>query len=72
MRLERPNNRASWSETDLATLRQLIGLQLPMRVIARKLQRSEEAVRVKAHRVAMADMRQVPMYDGRLSPVRGH
>jgi len=72
MRFERANNRASWSDADLATLRQLIGLQLPMQVIARKLQRSEEAVRVKAHRVAMADVRRPEIFNGSLSPVRGH
>jgi hypothetical protein len=72
MRLERPNNRASWSESDLATLRQLIGLQLPMHVIARNLERSEEAVRVKAHRVALADMRSGLMHNDRSSSVRGH
>lgn len=56
MRLfERRNNGAAWSESDLATLRQLIDLDVPMRDIAQKLQRTEEAVRRKAHRVAMID-----------------
>ena len=53
------NNRAPWSGDDLATLQRLIGLELPMRTIARKLNRSEEAVRQKAHRLAMANMRRV-------------
>ncbi len=62
MRLfNRANNRAAWSEDDLAILRQMIGLELPMRDIARKLDRSEEAVRQKAHRVAMADMIALPV-----------
>ena len=56
----RANNRAVWSEGDLAALRQMIGLELPMRDIARKLHRSEEAVRQKAHRIAMADMMRCP------------
>ncbi len=45
-----------WSESDLATLRQLVRLELPMRVIARKLERPEQIVRQKAHRVVMAEM----------------
>jgi hypothetical protein len=45
-----------WSEGDLATLRQLVRLELPMRVIARKLERPEQIVRQKAHRVVMAEM----------------
>ena len=48
--------RDPWSEGELATLRQLVGLELPMRVIARKLARPEQMVRQKAHRVAMAEM----------------
>lgn len=47
---------SGWSEADLGTLRLLVGLQIPMRDIACKLQRPEEAVRQKAHWVAMADM----------------
>ena len=53
---QRIPDRAAWSEGELATLRQMIGLELPMRYIARKLRRSEEAVRQKAHRVSVADM----------------
>jgi hypothetical protein len=56
----RANNLASWTLADLATLRKLISLELPMRDIARKLHRPEEAVRQKAHRVAMADMKRCP------------
>jgi hypothetical protein len=68
MRLfNRANNRAAWSEDDLAILRQMIGLELPMRDIARKLHRSEEAVRQKAHRIAMADMIAMPVASNSLS-----
>lgn len=56
-RLARANNRAAWNEADLATLRQLVRLELPMRVIARKLDRTEEAVRQKSQRLALAEMR---------------
>ena len=56
MSVIRRNDRLPWSSTELASLRKLIALELPMRVIARKLHRSEEAVRDKAHRVAMSDM----------------
>jgi len=45
-----------WSDGDVMLLRKLIALELPMRFIARKLDRAEEAVRLQAHRVAMADM----------------
>ena len=45
-----------WSEGEIATLRQLVRLELPMRFIARKLERPEQMVRQKAHRVAMAEM----------------
>ena len=47
----------SWSANDLANLRRLVGMELPMRFIARKLRRPEETVRATAHRVAMADIR---------------
>ena len=46
----------AWSQGNLATLRQLVRLELPMRVIARKLERPELAVRQKAHHMAMAEI----------------
>ena len=48
--------RDRWSEGEVATLRQLVRLELPMRVIARKLDRPVQMVRQKAQRVVMAEM----------------
>lgn len=53
----RPKSGSAWSEAELNALRQLVQLELPMRTIARKLGRTEEAVRQKSHRLAIADMR---------------
>ena len=47
---------APWSDSELATLRQLIGLELPMTYIAGKLHRSTDIVRWQARRVAIAEM----------------
>lgn len=64
---------AGWNEADLGTLRLLVGLQIPMRDIACKLQRPEETVRQEAHRVAMADMiRGATVRLPRSNRVRGH
>jgi len=56
MNAVRKSFHAPWTPTDLDRLRKLIALELPMQFIAHKLHRPEEAVRAKAHRVAMADM----------------
>ena len=50
------NSYAPWSDADLSALRQLVGLELPMAYIARRLDRSLSEVRRKAQRVAIADM----------------
>ena len=49
-------DRAVWSAGELATLRQLVRLELPMRVIASKLERPVQAVSQKAHRIVMAEI----------------
>ena len=49
-----------WSDAELSTLRQLIGLEAPMTYIAQRLHRSPAAVRKKAQRVAIADMLRCP------------
>ena len=46
----------SWSERDLAVLRQLVGLELPMRFIASRLSRSEAGVRIQAQQMALTAM----------------
>jgi hypothetical protein len=53
----RANDQPPWTDAELKALRQLVRLELPMRTIARKLDRTEEAVRQKSQRVALADMR---------------
>ncbi|HEY0630275.1 MAG TPA: hypothetical protein VGD23_13200 [Sphingomicrobium sp.] len=45
-----------WSERDLAVLRQLVGMELPMRFIASRLGRSEAGVRIQARQLALAAM----------------
>lgn len=54
--LYRLDDRCGWRKHELNRLRAMIGLELPMSYIARKLGRPEENVRQQAHRVAMADM----------------
>lgn len=49
-------NNAGWSERDLAVLRQLVGLELPMGFIARRLGRTEAGVRIQAQRMVLASM----------------
>ena len=49
-----------WSDAELSSLRQLIGLELPMTYIAQRLHRSPTAVRRKAQGVAIADMLRCP------------
>ena len=56
MNVEPIPDRSPWTDGELATLRQLVSLELPMRYIARKMHRSEESVRLKAHDVGMAAM----------------
>ena len=56
--------RDRWSDSDIATLRQLVRLELPMRFIARKLDRPERLVRQRAHRMVMAEMTAVPRRSG--------
>ena len=51
----------AWSKRDLDLLQHLVGLELPMRSIARRLGRPEESVRRKSHKVAMARMGLPPM-----------
>ena len=53
----RQQSGAAWTDADLKVLRQLVRLELPMRTIARKLQRSEQAVRQTSHRLALDDMK---------------
>ena len=57
--------REAWTADDVAALRLFVGLELPMRYIARKLHRPEEVVRLKAHRTAIADMMGGPVPPGR-------
>ncbi len=45
---KKPTKRVPWSPADLKLLKQLAGRQAP-KVIARKLKRTEAAVRFKAH-----------------------
>lgn len=59
------SDRDPWSEGEVATLRQLVRLELPMRFIARKLDRPEQMVRQKAHRMVMAEI--APAQRGTLS-----
>lgn len=54
------SDRLPWAASELAELRRLIALELPMTHIARKLNRPEQQVRRTAHRVAMADMLRMP------------
>ena len=49
-----------WSDHDISLLMKLTSLELPMRDIARKLDRPVELVRAKAQQVAIANMLSCP------------
>ena len=54
--IQHTGNSAAWSDRELATLRQLVALELPMRFIAKRLGKSEKGVRVRAQQLAFATM----------------
>ena len=49
----RPRSK-SWSSTDERQFRQLVRQSTPTRVIARKLRRTPQAIRSKAHQMRMS------------------
>ena len=55
--IQQTGNGVAWSDRDLAILRQLVALELPMRFIAKRLGKSEQGVRVRAQQLAFATMR---------------